>query len=378
MRSAGTASGAEVYDLTAHRRIFSLRAGTPRAPASVEKLYTAVALLERLGPAARLRTTVSGTGSLGPGGVWHGNLYLRGGGDPTLGSQSFNAVWEEGQGATIADLAAQLASRGIRRMAGAVYGDESLFDGLRGGPASAYRPDILNLGGELGALTYDHGTARAAIGPGVYAALQLAGALDGDHVTAHAARRTAVTPSGATELAAVQSPPLSVLLNLTNLHSDDFYAETLTKQLGARFGGAGSTAAGAQVIAAVLAGHGLHPAVIDGSGLSSADSTSPQDVVTLLREIAGTSLGEELTSSLPVTGLSGTLSRRMRGTPAQGRCRAKTGTIAAVSTLAGYCQSHGGDQIALALFLDGLPNVRAHALEDRMAIAIARDDPGLP
>ena len=259
-----------------------------------------------------------------------------------------------------------------------MYGDESLFDNLRGGPASAYRPDVLNLGGQLGALTYDHGTTRAPIGPGVYAALQLARALHADHVAAHAARQTAVTPAAATELAQISSPPLSVLLDLTNRPSDDFYAETLTKQLGARFGGSGSTAAGTRVIAGALAGFGLHPTIVDGSGLSNANSTSPRQVVTLLQAIAGTRLGEVLASSLPVAGVSGTLARRMRGTPAQGRCRAKTGTIAHVSSLAGYCRSRGGDEIAFAFFIDGLSDARAHILEDRMAIAIARDDPALP
>jgi len=51
-----------VYDLSGRTQLFSLRAGVRRPPASVEKLYTTVALLRRLGPGARLHTIVLGTG----------------------------------------------------------------------------------------------------------------------------------------------------------------------------------------------------------------------------------------------------------------------------------------------------------------------------
>ena len=69
--------------------LFSARASAKRPPASVEKLYTATTALERFGPTAQLSTTVLGTGQLGPNGVWEGDLYLHGGGDPTFGDSSF-------------------------------------------------------------------------------------------------------------------------------------------------------------------------------------------------------------------------------------------------------------------------------------------------
>src|SRR5581483_7795618 len=105
LRKTGHQSGVAVYDLTNHRMLFTWGAGVKRAPASVEKLYTTVALLHQLGPNARLRTSIMGKGHIGAGGVWHGNLYLRGGGDPTLGDGTFNRVWEYGYGPTEAQLA---------------------------------------------------------------------------------------------------------------------------------------------------------------------------------------------------------------------------------------------------------------------------------
>ena len=112
----GPQTGAMVYDLTAKQPLFALRANVGRPPASVEKLYTTVATLRELGPNARLKTTVVGAGHLGPGGVWHGNLYLVGGGDPTFGDGGFNRNWEQGYGPTATELVSQLAHDGIKRV----------------------------------------------------------------------------------------------------------------------------------------------------------------------------------------------------------------------------------------------------------------------
>ncbi len=70
-----------------------------------------------------------------------------------------------------------------------------------------------------------------------------------------------------------------------NQPSDNFMAETLIKVLGAQFGGAGSTAAGARVISEELGELDIAPRIVDGSGLSRSDRTSPRDVVTLLGEL---------------------------------------------------------------------------------------------
>ena len=109
---AGAQSGAYVYDMNTAQVLFSERAQQRRAPASVEKLYTATTALERMGPTARLETTVLGTGRLAPGGVWEGNLYLRGGGDPTFGSESFIRSHYGGVGTTLSTLVTQLADDG--------------------------------------------------------------------------------------------------------------------------------------------------------------------------------------------------------------------------------------------------------------------------
>jgi D-alanyl-D-alanine carboxypeptidase/D-alanyl-D-alanine-endopeptidase (penicillin-binding protein 4) len=388
---AGAATGAYVYDLTTSRQLFALRAGVKRPPASVNKLFTTVAVLDDLGPNLRLHTTVFGTGHLGRGGVWHGNLYLQGSGDPTLGDGTFNRIWEQGYGPTSAQLADQLMARGIRRVTGRVIGDAALFDARRGPPSSDYQPDIPDLGGQLSALSYDHGAtlpaavARGGTGtksppkhpappltPGALAARELVLTLRASQVHARWSTHTHMTPRGARRLATVFSPPMSVLLRLMDVPSDDFFAEMLTKQLGARVVGHGTTAAGALTIASAIRRYHLHPAIVDGSGLSRRDRASPAEVVDLLRDIRGTPTGNVLAASLPTVGVSGTTATIATHTPAAGNCIAKTGTLNNVTNLAGYCHSRGHQLVAFALFVDGPPNWTALTLIGRMVAAIAR------
>ncbi len=371
LRRVGPASGALVYDLTANRVLFSVRAGDQRPPASVEKLYTTVALLQRLGPDARLQTGVFGTGHLGPDGIWHGDLYLKGGGDPTFGDGAFNRVWELGYGPTASDVAAQLAAHGIRRVTGRVIGDESLFDAARGGLSTGLAPDIPDFGGQLSALSYDHGSTLGALSPAAFAAHQLSLTLRARRIRALASRTTAVTPPDAVRLATVLSPPLSVLLRLMDVPSDDLFAEMLTKQLGVRFGSGGTIAAGAQVISDVIAGYGLHPTILDGSGLSRGDHSSPREVVALLRAVQPTGVGRLLGASLPVVGVSGTVQGLAVHTPAQGQCSAKTGTLTGVTNLAGYCHSRGHHLLAFAIFIDGPSNWQAFVVLSRALATMA-------
>jgi D-alanyl-D-alanine carboxypeptidase/D-alanyl-D-alanine-endopeptidase (penicillin-binding protein 4) len=81
--------------------------------------------------------------------------------------------------------------------------------------------------------------------------------------------------------------------------------------------------------------------------------------------------GAAFEGSLPVVGRTGTMRKRMRGTAAQDRCQTKTGTLAAVSSLAGYCQTAGGDTVAFAMLMSTPRITRAHRVQDRMTAAIA-------
>jgi D-alanyl-D-alanine carboxypeptidase/D-alanyl-D-alanine-endopeptidase (penicillin-binding protein 4) len=329
-----------------------------RIPASVEKLYTTSALWLRLGPSVRLQTTVSGRGFEDPDGVWRGGLYLRGGGDPTLSN------------AGLTTLARQVAAAGIVRVSGRVFGDESLFDTARGGPRTDFAYDS-DLTGVLGALTVNRGWSKQG-GPAAEAARRFTAALKAEGIDVGYGARVAPTPSGTRTLARLNSPTIAQLTRSTLLPSDNFYAETLLKDLGARAGTGGTTAAGVAVVRSQMASLGLRPVVADGSGLSRADSTSPRQVVGLLGTIHDLPIGPAFEGSMALVGVSGTVSTRMRGTAASGACRAKTGTLSDVSALVGICRTAAGRTVGFAILNNSTSITKAHTLQDRMVATLAR------
>ena len=115
----------------------------------------------------------------------------------------------------------------------------------------------------------------------------------------------------------------------------------------------------------------LRPRMFDGSGLDKADRSSPDQIVSLLRQIWGTPVGAVLLRSLPTVGINGTVQTIADGTAAQGRCVAKTGTLNNVTNVAGYCAARSGQTLAFALMIDGPPNWVAVTPLGRMLAAIA-------
>ncbi len=377
LRQAGGHDGAYVVDLATGKTLFASHASVRRLPASVEKLYTTSTALLRFGPDATLSTRVMGTGTLGAGGAWHGTLFLKGGGDPTFGSAAFDRQ-AYGTGATMGQLVANLIRRqGIRSVTGHIVGDESLFDSRRGTPATRYQASGY-VEGELSALAYNRGFADPeglsfVPRPAFYATKRFVHALRSAHVTVarHVRLFTGRTPAQAKLLAVVQSPNLSTLIRLTNTPSDNYFAEMLLKGIGASFGGAGTTAAGARVVRQqIAASFGLHPKLDDGSGLSRDDATSPREVVRLLSDLRN---NRPFTNSLAVAGETGTMAGEMLGTRAVGNCRGKTGTLSDVANLVGYCTGKDGHLLAFAFLMNGLADAdTGHAIEDNMGVAVAR------
>ena len=373
MRQASSASGAYVYDLSDFKQLYSRRATRPRILASNTKLFTTGAALDRFGARGRFRTEVLADRPPGARGVVRGNVYLRGGGDPSFGSTAFAERAYGGGGATIEELAVQVKRAGVRRITGAVLGDESLFDSLRGGPDSGYGVSVWV--GPLSALSYNRGLAREQGTsfqryPPEFAAKKLAATLKSLGIRIERRAGAAVAGSSADVLASERSITMTRLLRLTNNISDNFFAETLLKRLVASRARPGTTRRGAAYVERFAAEHGTDLQLVDGSGLARSNLGTPRGVVRFLRGMWQRPDFRPFYDSLARPGTYGTLEERSTSR----RCRGKTGTISGVSNLSGYCRTSAGDVIAFSILMNGVgyDYDRARKLQDRMTRIIAR------
>ncbi len=374
MGSSGSWSGAYVYNADSGRPVFAWRHTTPRILASNTKLFTTSAALARFGVAGKLATEVRGAGKLGERGVYRGNLYLVGGGDPTFGSHSFTSR-SYGGGATVEALAAQLDRAGVERIAGRVYGDESAFDSLRGGPDSGYGTSIWV--GPLSGLGYNRGLGSEngssfQTNPPSFAAARLTDALRQRGIAVSGSATAAAAPKAADVLAAVESPSMARLAALTNKPSDNYFAEMLVKDLALQASGKGTTAGGAKVAGRFAKRIGGRPSrLADGSGLSRLNRASPYRVAKLLLAMRERDEWTAFSRSLSIAGRDGTLGTRMRSGPARGHCRGKTGTLSDVSAVSGYCRARSGDTYVFSILMNGIDPYGARAIQDRMLQALA-------
>jgi D-alanyl-D-alanine carboxypeptidase/D-alanyl-D-alanine-endopeptidase (penicillin-binding protein 4) len=375
-QGGGSASGLLVVDAGSGQVMCASAPGRSRPLASNMKLFTTSAALSKFGPEHRISTKVFRDGRVDPNGVLHGSLYLQGGGDPTLGTPGFYNSYLGGLGTNIFALVPQVRAAGITAITGRLFADDTIFDRRRGVADSGYAtsPYI----GPLSGLAFNSGFggATSASGfssdPAKLAATKLAASLRKAGVRMPSQVALRPTPPKAARVALVRSPSLDRIVNLTDVYSDNFFAETLIKLLGAEFGGAGTTAAGAGVVEAFARSNGSSVQAVDGSGLTRSNRSSPREIVDLLLGMQADPAGEEFIQDLALAGHEGTVASRMEGTAAYGRCRTKTGTISGVSNLSGYCFNRSGRVMAFSILMAGVGNLGlAHLDQDRIAGAVA-------
>jgi D-alanyl-D-alanine carboxypeptidase/D-alanyl-D-alanine-endopeptidase (penicillin-binding protein 4) len=327
--------------------------------------------LDRFGADGRFTTQVLSEGAPNGDGVLAGDLWLRGGGDPAFGTLAYVRKHYGSSAASIEHLVDALAESGLTAVRGGVHGDESQFDVVRGVRDSRYgtSPWV----GPLSALSFNHGYDgnRFQGAPATYAASVFRKTLKADSISPGHAAAPSKAPAGATVLASVSSPPMSTLVRLTNKDSDNYFAETLVKDIGKDASGVGTTAAGVRAVRSFAAAAGVSVQLIDGSGLDHGNRASPRDVVRLLVSERKADEFPALFASLPIAGVDGTIYDRMRSAPAKRNCRAKTGSLTGVSALSGYCTTRSGRQLAFSFLMNGISTSYARRLQDRMAQALA-------
>jgi serine-type D-Ala-D-Ala carboxypeptidase/endopeptidase (penicillin-binding protein 4) len=371
----GTASGLFVVDAESGRALCARAAKQPRSLASNTKLFTTSTALSRFGPEHRIATKLLSDGQIGIDGTLRGSLFLQGAGDPALGTPSFYDRYQGGLGTNLLSFRAQLRNAGVRSVTGRLYADDTIFDRLRGVADSGYAtsPYI----GPLSGLSFNSGYRGSisqgfASDPARLAAAKLAHALDAAGIAVRHAVARAVTPAAAEPLATVRSPTMSRLAEATNVYSNNFFAEMLVKLLGARFGDAGTTAAGTGVVERFARGHGSAIHAVDGSGLTRGNRASPYAVVRLLQGMRTSEVADEFIQGLALTGREGTVADRTEGTAAYGRCRTKTGTLTGVSALSGYCFNRSGRIVIFSILMASVADLTlAHYQQDKIAALVA-------
>jgi serine-type D-Ala-D-Ala carboxypeptidase/endopeptidase (penicillin-binding protein 4) len=354
-------TAALAVDLRTGAVVYSRNESLALVPASNQKLPVTFAALSLLGSGFRFHTEVTGTGTL-VGDVWHGDLWLRGFGDPTLEAED------------LAALAADVAAWGIKRVDGAVVADESWFDARRTAPG--WRPSFfITESPPLSALVVDRGRyrGRTSPNPALAAASLFRQALAEAGVRVSKRTGSGVLTTAGLPLARDVSEPLADVVRFMGRESDNFTAEMLVKQLGALYESAGTTAAGVRAIRGALADAEVPLAGVrlaDGSGLSRLDRLTAASVVALLEAgLAAPELRNAFLQSLAVAGVDGTLEDRMEKRPARGQVIAKTGTTRLASALSGFVR----DRYVFAVLQNGRPISAywARLAQDRFATALA-------
>jgi serine-type D-Ala-D-Ala carboxypeptidase/endopeptidase (penicillin-binding protein 4) len=372
----GSQSGLQVVDAETGEVVCAAGAEKLLPLASNTKLFTTSAALSKLGPTATIPTKVMTDGTVDADGVLQGSLYLQGGGDPTLGTPAFYDSYLAGLGANIFALVPQLKRAGIKQVTGRLYGDDTIFDRKRGVADSNYATSIYI--GPLSGLDFNSGFAgntsssHFSSDPAKLATQTLDDSLRHSGIRISPTIALGKTPADAKSVAVIHSPPVSEIVNTTDVYSDNFFAEMLEKLLGARFGGAGTTAAGTRVVEEYARSLGSDIHQVDGSGLTRSNLASPQDVVNLLLGVRKSAIGDEFIQDLALSGKEGTTAGRMKGTAAYGRCRLKTGTLTGVSNLSGYCFNTSGKVMAFSTLMGSVGSTEtAHYYQDKIAGAVA-------
>ncbi|MFN3652943.1 MAG: D-alanyl-D-alanine carboxypeptidase/D-alanyl-D-alanine-endopeptidase [Armatimonadota bacterium] len=433
-----TLSAVRVVELPQGDVLYERNADLSMNPASNMKLLTSAAALAHLGPDYRFTTRVLQTGKRS-GSTLAGDLILQGGGDPVLETKDLERLADAVKAGGIRVVTGALRvddSRYDRRRLGTGWeaDDESYYyaaqvsalsvnsnvmkvdvlpaaragapvtvkqSPIPGYAALAERPltgsadtksdlDVMRLRGrnalKITGTIGVGGRPLREVEVTVEEPQRFAGALFRQLLAQRGVKvagpvRDLPAPDSARALTSLTSPPLSRLVSLLNKPSNNLIAEMLLKEIGYREKGKGDTHTGSEVLEDWLAKLGV-PAggvlVNDGSGMSRHDLVTARAVSELLVKARAQPWGPVFTESLPVMGVDGTLRSRLKGTSAEGKIQAKTGTLSHVTALSGYATSRDGKRRVFSILINHHPGPTGGAngakrAEDAIALALVEE-----
>lgn len=341
--------GIMVYDLTADSTIFRYNERKTLRPASTMKLITAITAIDRLGGSYQFRTSLRYTGSVTDN-VLTGDVYCVGGFDPRFNSDDLKAFVEG------------IRSLGVDTIRGSLVADKMMKNEDRLGWGWCWDDDNPVLSPLL--ISRKDNFMERFVSELVDAGIIITGdVIEGD------------TPADAYELVDRTHSIDQILMRMMK-DSDNLYAESLFYQLAASSGNRPASAQDARnIIKRLVRKLGLNPSdyvFADGSGLSLYNYASAELEVEMLKyAYRNSNVYLHLYPSLPIAGSDGTLKRRMRNAFTADNVRAKTGTLSAVQSLAGYLTTANNHTLCFAIINNGsLKDSPARALQDKICLAL--------
>ena len=233
--------------------------------------------------------------------------------------------------------------------------------------------------GTVGADATAWSTRKRIDNPPLFAGSVFKASLEALGVKVKGKVRRGAAPSGGVSLVTHASEPLVYLLMAMNKWSNNFMAEQVFRDLGttSAAGDARGTWDGGRKVLQDFLKKAAPPVqksnILNGSGLYTGNRYSARQISSVLRYMHHHTWGPEYKSTLAISGVDGTLGRRLRGESTKGKIRAKTGTLNQVSALAGYMITASGREVAFVILFND-PPVRAWRLrpeQDAIATAIA-------
>ena len=380
--------GVLVVDPLSGDTLYSHNAGKLFMPASNQKLLTGATALTQLGPDFRFVTRFATNGSQRDS-TLGGDLIVVGRGDPTFSDSMRAGDYRN----AFRDMADSLSSRGIRRIRGSLrragdafpdstYGFGWQVDDLRTSSGAVVDELFVNEGLLPGKRVRSNGdtvSAPVVIREPAGAFLDaLAAALSERHITldGSADARAALPDSGLLPIFELRSPPLSAILARMAKPSQNQIAEILFKTLALEKTGVGTADSARRVVERQLLAWGVLPdgfAVRDGSGLSRHDYVTPETIVRVLDAMRTSRDFPVWYDALPIAGVDGTISARMKGTPAERNVHAKTGTVDKARSLSGYVTTADGRMLLFSFLCNNftVPNREVERVQDAMLVLLA-------